>query len=185
MNTDPFLSFPRPHPLVVGSQGDENQDGQHVLHSVALHQRCSHHLQEVLRVIQTEGDCHDQLCRAQTMQTQSQEGCEDPSSVHVSSPSSPSLFLPPLCFCPLSILPPVLSLPVTLCSSPDNARHTCQYTFSLYTSSSLLIALCHWLLIIEKFKPSAHCACAVPLIDGLGQEYAFTRGIYASSSQRV
>ena len=38
--------------------------------------------------------------------------------------------------------------------------------------------------INEKYKPSAHCACTVPLIDGLGQEYAYTR-IHASSSRRV
>ena len=28
-----------------------------------------------------------------------------------------------------------------------------------------------------KCKPSANCACAVPVIDGLGSEYAFTRGL--------
>ena len=32
-----------------------------------------------------------------------------------------------------------------------------------------------------KCKPSAHCACVVTLIDGLDEEYAFTRGFHASS----
>ena len=99
---------------------------------------------------------------------------------------------PPLSFCPLfvSVLPLsfLLSSIFLLPSVVHLITHVIRVnirSFSLYTSSSLLIALCHWLLIIEKFKPSAHCACAVPLIDGLGQEYAFTRGVYASSSQRV
>ena len=128
-----------------------------MLHSVALHQRCSHHLQEVLRVIQTEGDCHDQLCRAKTIQTQSQEGCEDPSSVHVSSPSPPLLFLT-LSFHPLLVLslwPLSLSLllsPIFLVPSVVHLiMHVIRvYIRSAYTSSSLLIALCHWLLINEK-----------------------------------
>ena len=37
----------------------------------------------------------------------------------------------------------------------------------------------------RKCKPSAHSTCSVPLIDGLGQEYAFTHGLHASSSRRV
>ena len=36
-----------------------------------------------------------------------------------------------------------------------------------------------------KCKPSAHYACTVSLIDGLGASYAVTRGLHASSSRRV
>ena len=36
-----------------------------------------------------------------------------------------------------------------------------------------------------KCKPSVHYACTAPLIDGLGYEYAFTRGLHASWSRRV
>ena len=32
-------------------------------------------------------------------------------------------------------------------------------------------------------KPTANCACAVPLIDGLGYEFSFTRGLHASRAR--
>ena len=49
-------------------------------------------------------------------------------------------------------------------------------------------AVCMRLLVkITKvqLKHSANCACMVPLIDGMVHEYAFTRGLHASSSRRV
>ena len=40
----------------------------------------------------------------------------------------------------------------------------------------------HYIVIEKalKCKPLVNCACSVPLIDGLGYLYAFTRGLHAS-----
>ena len=53
----------------------------------------------------------------------------------------------------------------------------------MFMAAQELLLLTKWSLITDKkwkalkCKPSAHYACAVPLIDGLGYEYAFTRGL--------
>ena len=50
---------------------------------------------------------------------------------------------------------------------------------------SRYISLHHWSTLLSyktnektlKCKPSANCACVIPLIDGLGYSYVFTRGL--------
>ena len=73
----------------------------------------------------------------------------------------------------------IMSLIAFQCLLSPKSNFSCmnQLTLRRACAAGVRYFVCVLVALALKCKPSANCACAILLIDGLGYLYAFTRGL--------